>query len=297
MKKALALFLAAAMMALLLAACGEKAPEQPAAVLTGTVLEVDEGWLLVQPDTGDGTRSSGDQFDVSLADGAAVLDEAGQATTLLGGIRLYDRVSVDYDGQVRETYPCQITASAVRRLPKEPLTMEALLALAEEKGSGLTWIDFAPYQSVETGSGLYILRFEMAEDYSLWIGGSPVEDPMYIYLRRGEGDSEERIEVREKSIRDFLEGTAQTGAAGDYPAALMVDGKIYLLDDQPMPAEVEESAVIGHTTTYTDGWPAQEGETNFCREPGLPYARVEGGIALLYESEWYLCRQAKCLVQ
>lgn len=293
MKNRFILFFAALAAALLLSACGEKTP---AAVLTGTVLEVYEEGLLVQPDEGDAVRTSGDLFSVELARGASVSDEEGRPLALGGGgLWLFDRVEVGYDGEVRETYPCQITASSVRRLAKEPLTMEALLALAEEKGSALTWVDFAPYEAVETGSGLYILLFEMADGYSLWVGGSPVDDPMYIYLRRGE----ERIEIREESIRDFLEGASGAesaagaeGAAGDCPAALMAEGKVYLLG-QPMPAEVEESAVIGRTASYTDGWPARDGETNFSRELGLPYARVEGGVAILYENEWHFCAPAE----
>ena len=71
-----------------------------------------------------------------------------------------------------------------------------------------------------------------------------------------------------------------------------MEGKVYILG-QPMPAEVEESAVIGRTLSYTDGWPQQDGETNFSRELDLPYARVEGGIALLYENEWHFCEPVK----
>ncbi|MBQ3194801.1 MAG: hypothetical protein IJB59_14665, partial [Oscillospiraceae bacterium] len=49
------------------------------------------------------------------------------------------------------------------------------------------------------------------------------------------------------------------------------------------------SAIIGYTTSYTDTYPEKDGETNFNRELNMPYARVEGGIAVLYENEWYLC--------
>ena len=56
-----------------------------------------------------------------------------------------------------------------------------------------------------------------------------------------------------------------------------------------MPAEVDPSAIIGYTDSYTDTFPKKDGETNFNRELDMPYARVEGGIAVLYENEWYLC--------
>ena len=75
----------------------------------------------------------------------------------------------------------------------------------------------------------------------------------------------------------------------DYPAAIMAEGEIYLKSATAMPAEIDESAIIGYTTSYTDTYPEKDGETNFNRELNMPYARVEGGIAVLYENEWYLC--------
>ena len=77
----------------------------------------------------------------------------------------------------------------------------------------------------------------------------------------------------------------------DYPAAIMVEGTVYLKSAAAMPAEIDESAIIGYTTSYTDTYPEKDGETNFNREVNMPYARVEGGIAVLYENEWYLCTQ------
>ena len=75
----------------------------------------------------------------------------------------------------------------------------------------------------------------------------------------------------------------------DYPAAIMAEGEIYLKSAAAMPAEIDESAIIGYTTSYTDTYPEKDGETNFNRELNMPYAKVEGGIAVLYENEWYLC--------
>lgn len=77
--------------------------------------------------------------------------------------------------------------------------------------------------------------------------------------------------------------------AKDYPAAIMAEGTIYLKSVAAVPAEIDESAIIGYTTSYTDTYPEKDGETNFSRELNMPYARVEGGIAVLYENEWYLC--------
>lgn len=75
----------------------------------------------------------------------------------------------------------------------------------------------------------------------------------------------------------------------DYVAAIMVDGEIYCKTVTVIPAEIDESAIWGYTESYTDEFPEKDGETNFNRELGMPYAKVEGGIAVLFENEWYLC--------
>ena len=90
---------------------------------------------------------------------------------------------------------------------------------------------------------------------------------------------------------DLAAAIAETAvdAVTDVPAAIMVENTVYYLNNDPMLGEVDESAVIGYTQSYTDGLPAKEGETNFNRELGMPYARVKEGIAVLYENEWHLC--------
>ncbi len=80
-----------------------------------------------------------------------------------------------------------------------------------------------------------------------------------------------------------------TGVTTDYPAAITVDGSVYLLSGTPMSAEVDANAIIGYTESYTDTFPEKNGETNFNSELNMPYAKVEGGIAVLYQNEWYLC--------
>lgn len=75
-----------------------------------------------------------------------------------------------------------------------------------------------------------------------------------------------------------------------YIQGIMVDGVVYSKYYQPMPAEVDESAIIGYIESYTDTYPKKDGQTNISKDLiGAPYAKVEGGIAILYENEWYLC--------
>ena len=76
-----------------------------------------------------------------------------------------------------------------------------------------------------------------------------------------------------------------------YLQGILVDGVFYEKSYQSMPAEVDESAIIGYVESYTDTIPKKDGESNISKDLiGAPYAKVEGGIAILYENEWYLCK-------
>ena len=84
------------------------------------------------------------------------------------------------------------------------LTMRTLKALVERYGEDLTWSSFKSYASEDIGSGLYILRYPIDDEYSLWIGGAGMEEsPMYIRLV-SEQDSDNYIDVRTESIDDFI---------------------------------------------------------------------------------------------
>ena len=83
-------------------------------------------------------------------------------------------------------------------------------------------------------------------------------------------------------------GCSSVTTETDYPAAIMVDGTVYYLS-VAVPGEIDESAVIGYTDSYTNTFPEKNGQTNFNRETGMPYARVKEGIAVLYENEWHIC--------
>lgn len=84
------------------------------------------------------------------------------------------------------------------------LTLDDVIRLSE-KNVGLTWEDFAPYKSIETGSGLYIRVYEIDETFELWIGGgSPIGTPMYIYLARAD-DLDTRIDIRYGRVEEFIE--------------------------------------------------------------------------------------------
>ena len=80
-----------------------------------------------------------------------------------------------------------------------------------------------------------------------------------------------------------------SGVETDYAAAIMVEGEIYLKTAIAILAEIDESAIIGYTKSYTETFPKKDGQTNFSRKTGLPYARMEDGIVVLIDNEWCLC--------
>ena len=92
-----------------------------------------------------------------------------------------------------------------------------------------------------------------------------------------------------KEQRNIGIGCTTSGSETDYPAAIMVDGDVYYLVSESMAGEVDDSAILGHTLSYTDTFPQKDGETNFNRELEIPYVKVTEGIAVFYENEWHLC--------
>lgn len=72
----------------------------------------------------------------------------------------------------------------------------------------------------------------------------------------------------------------------DFCPAILVDGQLYCSTGQAVSHPVDESAILG-TTTYTDGVPEQDGQSNAAPE-GTRYARTDGGIAVELDGEWIL---------
>lgn len=76
-------------------------------------------------------------------------------------------------------------------------------------------------------------------------------------------------------------------AVEDYCPAIMVDGVVYWSTDTPVPGEVDESA-IRTVTSYTDGQPEEDGQTNFDRGLTTQYAMTDMGLVVLIDREWIL---------
>lgn len=83
------------------------------------------------------------------------------------------------------------------------LSLEKVIELSK-KGKELSWKDFEKYDSIDIGSGLYIRRYDVDENYYLLIGGGSIEEkPMYIYLIKA-NNSDIYIDIRIDNISNFI---------------------------------------------------------------------------------------------
>ncbi len=85
-------------------------------------------------------------------------------------------------------------------------------------------------------------------------------------------------------------GCTKTGVSTDYPSLLMVDNEIYVFTQTIHDGEIEESEIIGYTSSYTNEYPQKNGETNFSRELKLPYAKVGNDIVISINEQWHICK-------
>ena len=111
-------------------------------------------------------------------------------------------------------------------------------------------------------------------------------------LRRGMVQSRwarefKSIVLKIERINWNLTGGCGKSNVGDYPATIMVNGINYYSTDNAVPVEVDES-VIQYTTSYAeDGVPRKDGEANFNRDLGTPYAVIEEDlVVVLMDNEW-----------
>ena len=83
------------------------------------------------------------------------------------------------------------------------LTIEKIRALSG-KGKELSWSDFEQYLHEDIGSGLYIFRYDVDENYYLSVGGGSLESsPEYILLV-SKADENVSVDIRTGDIDEFI---------------------------------------------------------------------------------------------
>ena len=86
---------------------------------------------------------------------------------------------------------------------KKQLTLDDVIELSS-KGEELVWEDLAEFKGVETGSGLYIMKYNIDDDFSLVVGGTAATGkPMYAYLTYGDG---EHVDIMTEDAEVFISG-------------------------------------------------------------------------------------------
>ena len=95
--------------------------------------------------------------------------------------------------------------------PRSTLTLDDVLALSG-KGKELTWEDLADFACTDIGSGLYVMRFDIAygaePEFYLLVGGAKrTGKPMYALLCTY--GSDRTVDIREGSVKAFLETHSQ----------------------------------------------------------------------------------------
>jgi len=113
---------------------------------------------------------------------------------------------------------------------KLELTIERVIRLAENNGEELSWSDFEMYNAVETGSGLYILVYEIDQSFELMIGGVPTSSPMYVRLV-AKADREIYIDIRTEDVEAFIDEVRNGIEVCGYPSSLYFKTKKFLEEE------------------------------------------------------------------
>ena len=115
----------------------------------------------------------------------------------------------------------------------EKLTLEKVKELSQ-KGEELTWSDFEEYNGREVGSGLYIMAYDVDDEYRLMIGGAGKEErPMYIYLSSKLNNY--FVDIRTANVDEFLLKSPSENAMMHAMETLSIQTAIengyYVIDD------------------------------------------------------------------
>lgn len=90
----------------------------------------------------------------------------------------------------------RITTSGTKQL-----TLDDVIELSS-KGEELVWEDLADYIGYETGSGLYIVTFDIDDNYTLIVGGfGAVGKPSYAHLTYND---DTYIDIRTEDVEAFI---------------------------------------------------------------------------------------------
>lgn len=161
---------------------------------------------------------------------------------------------------------CIMKEELIKRLPavNEPivkgtkqLTLNDVITLSA-KGDELTWSDFEDYKSTDIGSGIYIEKYDLEDDFTLIVGGLPERAPDFISLFH-HGKDKEAIDIRNNDIQKYLDSELLADAAAMDPdttsikVSLDPEGKavrLYNEQNQALISMLKQFTIIERSDWY-----------------------------------------------
>ena len=140
---------------------------------------------------------------------------------------------------------CLMKRALIEQHQQRQITVDDIVSLSK-KGDDLTVADFAPFKGEDIGSGLYVMKYEVAgreDQYYLLVGSDGSDKPDYAKLVNIENDGKwDEIDIRSEEFQnaaeiyenwnkgtDTEENRASARTLGDYALEKLKDGT-YSLD-------------------------------------------------------------------
>lgn len=254
-------------------------------VLHATVLEIHDGYFLVEPVEGSWELASSDRIKIPMKN----MEPSPEP-------KVGDILEIEYDGQLQETYPARISNPYSIKIAESTgrLSLNDVIILSQ-KGHELTWSDFDQFEYMETGFGLYIRVYEINDMFRLMIGGNhpegyPDKDPMYIYLTLVE-DKEIKIDIRDGGVTEFIsEHNSDSREKWDRIPMVMVNGTLYLDTGKESTVMARCGMMDGEITSQVPGneEPTIDNQSNFGTGYGYQYGAMEGTIEIHMNGKWWV---------
>ena len=181
--------------------------------------------------------------------------------------------------------------SSVPSVSGQTLSLNDVIILSQ-KGYDLTWSDFAHFNYIETGFGLYIRRYEINELFHFSIGGAgPNSKPMYMHLGVNGEDPNAYIDIRDGGVTEFIsEHNSDSSEAWDRIPMVMVNGELYLDTGKESTVMARCGMMDGEITSQVDGSkaPTMDNQSNFGTGYGYQYGPIEGTIEIKMNGKWWI---------
>ena len=165
--------------------------------------------------------------------------------TASGGSLIYDAarsapISVLREGEKKlQPLPDGSVFSPIDRVTiTVNLSLDDVLSLSAKRAE-LTWSDFEKFSCTDIGSGTYIRHYEIDPTFSLYVGGSSLDEPP-AYIRLQEDATGEFIDIRKTDVSAFIRAHQQGTAEETAPAAETTP-----LEDIPKDYPHEQAAADG----------------------------------------------------